>query len=91
MKREKTFYVTEKEYQKLSRKDKERAIVRYTRYEVVAVLEKGARKRLGIGARQMFEGYVKGKIDCCEIADLRIFSSLLPDDDPLFQGLKYRP
>lgn len=56
-----------------------------SRKQIIDMLEVGAKRRLGIGAKQMFKVYRKGKLeDIGEVHDLIGLSLLLPDDDPIF-------
>lgn len=59
--------------------------IELTRDEIVARLEKGAKARRGVSARELVLTYRKGCLeDPGEVADLLALASLLPDEDPLF-------
>lgn len=60
-------------------------IEKLSRKQIIDILEINSRRRLGIGAKQLFQNYRNGKLeDPCEVADLIGLSRLLPKDDPLF-------
>lgn len=56
-----------------------------SRTEIVDIIEKKSRKRLGISAKKMIERYRSGKLDNVgEVADLIVLAGALPKNDPLF-------
>ena len=56
-----------------------------SRAEIVGIIERGARKRLGISARKLIASYRDGTLDDPgEVADLLGFARLLSRGDPLF-------
>lgn len=54
-----------------------------TREEILARLEAGARRRLGMSAREMLCAYRNGRLtDPGAVVDLLVLADLLPPDDP---------
>jgi hypothetical protein len=50
-------------------------------------LEKEARRRLGLSAREMIVRYRRGKLkDVGRVADLIVWSDALPENDPIFEA-----
>lgn len=59
--------------------------VTYTRDEVVAEIERGARRRLGLSAEEFAHAYRTRQIaDRSAVIDLLAWLFLLRDDDPIF-------
>ncbi|MBI3448220.1 MAG: hypothetical protein HY049_04790 [Acidobacteria bacterium] len=55
-----------------------------SRDEIVAMLEEGARKRLGVSAREFLRLYLSnGLEDIGSVADLISLASLLEENDPI--------
>lgn len=60
-------------------------VLELTQEEISERLERGARHRLGISAKEMVEAYRSGTLkDPGRVADLLALAHLLPKDDPLF-------
>lgn len=60
-------------------------IEKLSREQIIDMLEIGAKRRLGMSAKQMFKAYKKGKLkDIGEVHDLIGLSYGLPEDDPIF-------
>lgn len=56
-----------------------------TRAQILARVERGANRRLGMSAAEMVSAYRAGSIgDAGEICDLLALTELLPENDPLF-------
>lgn len=63
----------------------ENGIVELTRDEIVEMIERGAKHRLDMSARQLVEAYRSGRLENPgAVADLLAFASLLLESDPLF-------
>lgn len=59
-------------------------VLELTRDEVVARLEREARRRTGLSAGELLAAYRRGQLeDPGRVADLLVLAGLLPDDDPL--------
>jgi len=55
-----------------------------TREEILAILEAGARRRLGMSAQAMLCAYRHSQLeDPGVVADLLVLADLLPPDDPV--------
>ncbi len=64
-------------------------VVELTREEIVAQVERDARKRRGMSAATFVQAYHRGELaEPCEDADLLALAFLLPEDDPIFAGLR---
>jgi hypothetical protein len=62
-------------------------VLELTRDEILKRLEDGARRRLGMSARDMLRAYRAGALaDPGRVADLLGLADLLRDDDPIFDG-----
>ena len=58
--------------------------VELTRENIIERLERGARDRRGLSAREMIVRFRSGQLEePCDVADLLALADLLPDDDPL--------
>jgi hypothetical protein len=63
-------------------------VLTLTREQIMAILEREARKRLGLSARELFRRYAKGLLDDPgEVSDLVVIADLLPEDDELFAAI----
>lgn len=62
-------------------------IVKLSRDQIIASLEKGARRRTGLSAQVMLRRYRKGRLtDPSRITDLIALSNLLHKNDPILVG-----
>lgn len=60
-------------------------VLELTREEIIARIEEGARRRLGMSAGDLVRKYRRGQLDePGAVADLLALANLLPDTDPLF-------
>ena len=60
-------------------------VVSLTRDQILEIIEREARKRLGLSARELFRRYARYTLDDPgAVSDLVILSRLLPKDDELF-------
>jgi hypothetical protein len=60
--------------------------VHLTREQIIARVERGAQRRLGVSAQEMLSAYRRGEVpDPGLIADLLMLIRLLPDNDPLLR------
>lgn len=60
------------------------AMIELTREELIARLDREARQRRGLSARELLRAYRAAQLDQPgEVADLLALAGLLPDDDPL--------
>jgi hypothetical protein len=59
-------------------------VVILSREEIIQKLEQGARERLNVSAEEFVDACRGGQIEPCEVLDLIILASLLPDDDRFF-------
>ena len=60
-------------------------VLEMTREEILERIEQGARKRLGVSARELVLAYRARRLDDPgRVADLLVLADLLPEDDPLF-------
>jgi hypothetical protein len=60
-------------------------ILTLSREQIIAILEREAKKRLGLSARELFRRYARGELkDPGRVSDLVILSHLLPENDELF-------
>ena len=61
------------------------AALELKREEIVARLERGARRRLDLSAQEFILAYREGRLrDCGQVADLLSLAHLLDKNDPLF-------
>ena len=59
--------------------------VEMTREEMIAEIDRGARKALGLSAAELARAYRERTLDSPgRVAELIAILNLLPDDDPLF-------
>ena len=57
----------------------------FSRDQIIAMLEDGARDRLGVSASELLRAYRQGRLqDPGDVADLIVLAQLLDEDDPLF-------
>ena len=62
-------------------------VLELTRDEILKRLDDGARRRLGMSARDMLRAYRAGALaDPGRVTDLLGLADLLRDDDPIFDG-----
>lgn len=60
-------------------------VLEFSRDEIIAMLEEGANKRLGMSASQLLLAYRQGRLqEPGDVADLIVLAQLLDEDDPLF-------
>lgn len=60
------------------------AVLELTRGDIIDRIEQGARRRLGMSARELIRAYQAGRLDDPgRVGDLLALAALLPDDDPL--------
>ncbi len=61
----------------------------WTREEIIAHLEEEAKRRRGVSASELVRAYVTGSLENPgEVADLLALAWLLPEKDPLFDGVR---
>lgn len=60
--------------------------VKLSSKRVVRHIDGESRRRLGISGSEMLRKYHRGKLkDVGEVADLIVWSNILPEDDPIFE------
>jgi hypothetical protein len=60
-------------------------LLEMTRHQIVERIDRGARRRRGLSARELLEAYHAGRLeDPGAVADLLVLADLLPEDDPIF-------
>jgi hypothetical protein len=61
------------------------ATLELTRSEIATLLDREARRRLGVSGEELVRRYKAGLLDDCgKVADLLALANLLDKDDPLF-------
>jgi hypothetical protein len=61
------------------------ATLELSREEIVARIDREARRRLGMSAEELLQAYREGRLkDCGTVADLLSLANLLDPADPLF-------
>lgn len=59
-------------------------VLELTRSEILERIERGARRRLGVSARELLCAYRHGRLDDPgKVADLLVLADLLAPDDPV--------
>jgi hypothetical protein len=62
-------------------------VAKMRRSQVLSHIDTESRKRLGISGAAMMRQYRRGKLrDVGRVADLIVWSDILPEDDPIFEA-----